>query len=113
MGVRPSLASSVFIASFSLLALERTSRGTQSIVRSSSSIAPRIRGTQYVSNFTPRDRSNASMASIKPNTPAETRSSNSTPSGSRAQMRSPLYFTKRQVLLNQAIAQFLTGHDRL
>ena len=33
----------------------RTSRGTQSIVRNSSSMAPRIRGTQYVSNFTPRD----------------------------------------------------------
>ena len=30
----------------SLLALDRTSRGTQSIVRNSSSIAPRIRGTQ-------------------------------------------------------------------
>ena len=45
-GVRPSLASSVLIASLSLLALLRTSRGTQSIVRSSSSIAPRIRGTQ-------------------------------------------------------------------
>ena len=33
------------------------------------------------------------MASIRPNTPAETRSSSSTPSGSRDQMRSPLYFT--------------------
>ena len=30
----------------SLLAFERTSRGTQSMVRSSSSMAPRIRGTQ-------------------------------------------------------------------
>ena len=33
------------------------------------------------------------MASISPNTPAETRSSSSTPSGSRAQIRSPLYLT--------------------
>ncbi len=81
------------MASFSLLALLRTSRGTQSIVRSSSSIAPRMRGTQYVSNFTPRVRSNALIASIRPNTPAEIRSSSSTPSGSRDQIRSPLYFT--------------------
>ena len=33
------------------------------------------------------------MASISPNTPAEIRSSSSTPSGSRDQIRSPLYFT--------------------
>ena len=46
VGCRPSLVSSVLTASLSLLALERTSRGTQSIVRSSSSMAPRIRGTQ-------------------------------------------------------------------
>ena len=39
-------ASSVLFASLSLLAFERTRRGTQSILRSSSSIAPRIRGTQ-------------------------------------------------------------------
>ena len=92
-GERPSFASSVLSPSFSLLALLRTSRGTQSIVRSSSSIAPRIRGTQYVSNFTPRVRSNALIASISPNTPAEIKSSSSTPSGSRDQIRSPLYFT--------------------
>ena len=46
VGWRPSRASSVLMASLSLLALERTSRGTQSMVRSSSSIAPRMRGTQ-------------------------------------------------------------------
>src|SRR4051794_1240212 len=93
LGDRPSFASSVLIASLSLLALLRTRRGTQSIVRSSSSIAPRIRGTQYVSNLTPRLRSNASIASISPNTPAEIRSSSSTPSGRRDQIRSALYLT--------------------
>ena len=46
VGGRPSLASSSLRASSILVALERTSLGTQSIVRSSSSIAPRIRGTQ-------------------------------------------------------------------
>src|SRR5262245_33351112 len=93
VGWRPSLASSVLVASLSLLALLRTSRGTQSMVRSSSSMAPRMRGTQYVSNLTPRVMSKASMASIRPKTPAEMRSSSSTPSGRRAQIRSPLYFT--------------------
>src|SRR5262245_46775691 len=43
---RPSSDSSDLRASSSLLALLRTSRGTQSMVRSSSSIAPRILGTQ-------------------------------------------------------------------
>src|SRR5262245_13777678 len=38
--------------------------------------------------------SKASMASIRPKTPAEIRSSSSTPSGKRAQIRSPLYFTR-------------------
>ena len=83
-------ASANLRAASTLLALLRTRRGTQSIVRSSSSIAPRIRGTQYVSNLTPRVRSNASMASINPKTPAEIRSFRSTPSGSFDQTRSAL-----------------------
>src|SRR4051794_34046732 len=94
VGGRPCLASSSLRASSILVALDRTRRGTQSIVRSSSSMAPRMRGTQYVSNLTPRPRSNASIASIRPKTPAEIRSSRSTPSGRRCQIRSALYLTR-------------------
>ena len=39
-------------------ALNRTDRGTQSIARSSSMIAPLIRGIAYVSNLLPRPGSN-------------------------------------------------------
>ena len=45
-GGRPSSASSGLRASSSLVGLLRTRRGTQSMVRSSSSMAPRMRGTQ-------------------------------------------------------------------
>ncbi len=111
VGRRPSLASSVLIASLSLLALLRTRRGTQSIVRSSSSMAPRMRGTQYVSNFTPRVRSNASMASIRPKTPAEIRSSSSTPSGKPGPDALAVVLHQRQVLLDQPVAQVLVVQD--
>ncbi len=50
-------------------ALNRTERGTQSIARSSSMIAPLIRGMAYVSNLIARSRSNLSSASISPNIP--------------------------------------------
>ena len=45
-GGRPSSASSDLRTSSSLVCLLRTRRGTQSMVRSSSSMAPRMRGTQ-------------------------------------------------------------------
>ena len=47
----------------------RTDRGTQSIDRSSSKIAPRIRVTAYVLNFTCFSGSYFSIASKSPNTP--------------------------------------------
>jgi hypothetical protein len=43
--------------------------GTQSIARSSSMIAPLMRGIAYVSNLLPRAGSNFSSASISPNIP--------------------------------------------
>ena len=82
---------------------DRTSRGTQSIVRSSSSMAPRMRGTQYVSNFTPRFRSKASIASIRPKMPAQIRSSSSTPSGSRGPDALGVVLDQRQVPLDQPV----------
>ena len=89
VGRRPKRSESSLFASDNLRARERTKRGTQSILRSSSSIAPRMRGTQYVSNLTPRAGSNASIASINPKIPDETKSSKSTSSGRRDQTRSP------------------------
>ena len=50
-------------------ALARTDRGTQSMERSSSMIAPLIRGMAYVSNLMLRAGSNRSMASISPMIP--------------------------------------------
>ena len=65
----------------------RTDRGTQSRARRPSKIAPRIRGTANVSNFTPRSESKRSTASIRPNTPALTRSPASTLLGRPAPTR--------------------------
>ena len=50
-------------------ALARTDRGTQSIERSSSMIAPLMREIAYVSNLKPRPGSNLSIASMSPKIP--------------------------------------------
>ena len=47
----------------------RTERGTQSMARSSSMIAPRMRDEAYDSNFTERSVWYFSMASMRPNMP--------------------------------------------
>ena len=52
-----------------LRAFDRTERGTQSMDRSSSRMAPLIRDIAYVSNLKPRAGSNLSMASMSPNIP--------------------------------------------
>ncbi len=57
VGARPSFASSSPIARSMSRARERTERGTQSIARSSSMMAPLIRAIAYVSNFTSRSGS--------------------------------------------------------
>ena len=72
----------------------RTERGTQSMVRSSSKMAPRIRVTAYVLNFTCLPGSNLSMASKSPNTPNPTRSSNSTFWGMPIAILPATYFTR-------------------
>ena len=69
MGVRLSRASSVAYARSTLRAFCRTERGIQSSARSSSIIAPRIRVIAYVSNLISLDRSNRSIAEIKPLSP--------------------------------------------
>lgn len=75
---RPSSVSAAAIVFSSLLALVRTRRGTQSLARSLSRIAPRTRHEQKVLNLTPRPRSKLLIASIIPNNPADIRSSMST-----------------------------------
>ena len=90
----PSSISSFFRAPSTWLDRDRTSRGTQSMARSSSRIAPRMRGAQYVSNFTPRSMSKPSMAYMSPKIAGRlARSSTSTSSGSFVWMRSAWYFT--------------------
>jgi len=54
VGAVPSFASSSDIARSISRARARTDRGTQSIARSSSMIAPLMRAIAYVSNFTSR-----------------------------------------------------------
>ena len=50
------------------------------------------------------------MASIRPKTPAEIRSSSSTPSGSRDQIRSPLYLTSgRYISTSRLRSSWLSG----
>ena len=71
----------------------RTERGTQSMVRSSSKMAPRIRVTAYVLNLTCFPGSNLSMASNSPKTPKPTRSSNSTFCGMPMAIFPATYFT--------------------
>ena len=55
--------------------LRRTDRGTWSWRRSSSRIAPRMRGTANVLNASPRSGSNAFIAAMRPSVPALTSSS--------------------------------------
>ena len=57
VGARCRLASRAAIARSIARARERTERGTQSIARSSSMIAPLIREMAYVSNLTSRSGS--------------------------------------------------------
>src|SRR5688572_1982133 len=66
---------------------------SRSIFRGSSRIEPRMRPTQYVSNFTPRDVSNLSIASSSPNIPDPHRSSTCTLCGRRSIIRSATYLT--------------------
>ncbi len=69
VGWRFSIASRSECAFSISRALNRIERGTQSIARSSSMIAPLIRGIAYVSNLLPRPGSNFCSASISPNIP--------------------------------------------
>ena len=69
VGWRFSIASRSVCAFSISRALKRIERGTQSIARSSSMIAPLIRGIAYVSNLLPRPGSNFVSASISPNMP--------------------------------------------
>ncbi|GEM_PF-6074219 len=68
-GTRCSSLSSSAYARSTARALVRTERGIQSMARSSSMIAPRMRELAYVSNFTERPGSYFSIASISPNMP--------------------------------------------
>ena len=77
----------------SALALARMERGTQSMLRSSSMMAPLIRVMAYVSNLMARSGSNFSMASISPKTPEETKSACSTLAGRPTLTRPATYFT--------------------
>ena len=69
LGVRRSVASRCVTACSTARALVRTDRGTQSMERSSSMMAPLIRGMAYVSKRRLRSSSNRSMASISPMMP--------------------------------------------
>ena len=68
-GVRRSVASRCVTACSTARALVRTDRGTQSIERSSSMMAPLMRGMAYVSKRRLRSGSKRSMASISPMMP--------------------------------------------
>ena len=69
VGARCSRASSFMLTRSISRARARTERGTQSSVRSSSMIAPRIRVIAYVSNLISRERSKRSIAEIRPPSP--------------------------------------------
>ena len=69
VGARWSLFSSFALARSTSRARARTLRGTQSIERSSSMIAPLMRMIAYVSNLMSRDRSKRSIAEIRPTSP--------------------------------------------
>ena len=68
-GLRLSSFSSLEKARSIARAFARTERGTQSIERSSSMIAPLMREIAYVSNLKPRPGSNLSIASMSPKMP--------------------------------------------
>jgi len=65
----------------------RTERGTQSLARRVSMMAPWIRCFANDLNDTPREGSNRSAASMRPITATLVRSSRSTPFGRRAWVR--------------------------
>jgi hypothetical protein len=69
VGARWSLFSSLALARSSSRARARTLRGTQSIARSSSMMAPLMRMMAYVSNLISRERSKRSMAEMSPTMP--------------------------------------------
>jgi hypothetical protein len=93
VGARFSVDSSSALALSTSRALNRTDRGTQSSARSSSMMAPLIRGMAYVSNLISRARSNFSSASMRPKIPYETRSACSTFAGNPVATRLATYFT--------------------
>ncbi len=93
VGCRFNIASRSECAFSISRALNRMERGTQSIARSSSMIAPLMRGIAYVSNLFPRPGSNFCSASINPNTPYDTRSACSTLAGRPVATRLATYFT--------------------
>ena len=69
VAARCKLCSSFELARSISLARARTLRGTQSIERSSSMIAPLMRVIAYVSNLISREGSKRSIAEIKPTRP--------------------------------------------
>ena len=93
VGARWNRASSFMLARSISRARARTERGTQSSVRSSSMIAPRIRVIAYVSNLISRVRSNRSIAEIRPPRPYEIRSASSTWAGRPELIRPATYLT--------------------
>ena len=74
-GARQSFAASALRAAVMSRVLRRTDRGTWSWRRSSSRIAPRMRGTANVLKARPRSGSNDPIAAISPSVPALTSSS--------------------------------------
>jgi hypothetical protein len=76
-GARPSARISASRAAAISRVLRRIERGTWSCRRSSSRIAPRMRGAAKVLKASPRDASKASSAAMSPIEPALTSSSKS------------------------------------
>ena len=92
-GERPSLFCS-FCTTLSMAeAFCLTDRGTQSIDRNSSRIAPRTLNSAYVLNLAPRDESYLSIASINPKTPTLIKSSTKIWGGRRMAIRFATYLT--------------------
>ncbi len=80
-------------AVFSEENFENALLGIQLIFLSSSIIEPFILNVAYVSNFSPFDGSNFSIASIRPSIPKLTRSSYSIPGGFPITSLEAIYFT--------------------
>ena len=78
VGRRPYRAVSAFSTSSIRRAAERSDRGAQSLARTASRTAPRIRRETNLSNGTPRAGSNLHAASTTPSAPARMSSARST-----------------------------------